>query len=105
MINRIIEALEKLSIEFVVAPYEANARFAYMCWRQQIDFVIKMSTPGEKKSTDEEEIPERENFEKKDSPDFRIEKYFEENFDESFEAENKNLDENSREEKGDKSEN
>ena len=31
MINRIIEALEKLSIECVVAPYEANARFAYMC--------------------------------------------------------------------------
>ena len=66
---------------------------------------LKCLLLGKKKSTDEEEIPERENFEKKDSPDFRIEKYFEENFDESFEAENKNLDENSREEKGDKSEN
>jgi len=40
MISRLMEALRQLSIQFIVAPFEADAQLAYMCRRGWVHAVI-----------------------------------------------------------------
>jgi len=40
MVRRIIHELQRLNIEYIVAPYEADAQLAYLFQQGQIDLVI-----------------------------------------------------------------
>lgn len=40
MLPPLIKALKKRNIEYIVAPYEADAQLAYLCINQIVDFVI-----------------------------------------------------------------